>query len=1007
MPTLRLKFFGFLLATLLFVLPALALNPNLQITQYGHTAWRTQDGVFSGAPQVIAQTTDGYLWIGTNIGLVRFDGVRFVAWNPAGDEQLPDPRVLSLIGTRDGSLWIGTGAGLSRLKDNALTNYPQIKGRIESLLEDPSGFVWLVRTQTTDTLGPLCRIKGPEVQCYGPKDGFPLALADLVASTGTADLWIAGYAQLCRWRPGSSELYFKPLPHHPEGFASLRAIAPAQDGSIWAVIENSAPTLRLDVLKNGISTKQEFPDIKVTNSEVIGLFVDTSNALWISTAGHGIYRLRDGHAEHFGSADGLSSDATSNFFQDSEGTVWVVTSDGIDNFRDLPVPSYTMREGLSAAGASSLAASRDGTVWIGNFEALDFLRDGRLNAIRDGKGLPGKLVTTVFEDHLGRLWVGLDTGLWVYDHKSFHAIRHRNGSSLGTVFTIAEDTANVVWVRAGKSLDRIEDLNLREETTSPQIAAAYIMAADPTGGIVLGLVDGEIVHERNGNFSAIAAGTEENRRHIRDLLVEQDGSVWGTSLEMLSRWKDGRRENLTQRNGLPCDGIFGMVKDDAGTIWLYTRCGLVELQRAELDRWWAHPDSVLKVKVLDEQDGVRPGLTSLKPQAVRTPDGRLWFVNGRILQMFDEKQWDRDMLPPPPVHIEETVADRQTYLPVPDFHLPALTHDVEMNYTAPSFASPRKVLFRYKLEGHDVGWQEPGTRRQAFYNNLSPGTYTFRVIASNSYGVWSQHGAALTFTVDAAYYQTPWFRTLLAVTAIGILWALYLLRLQYLTEQLQARLGERLVERERIARELHDTLLQGFQGLLLRFQAVMKTLPPESASHQKMEEALDRADEVLLEGRQRVRDLRSEGTTDTDLPESLARCGKELTQDYATPFELTVTGTPRPLDPSVWQEVYRIGREAMTNAFRHAAASKIEAELTYLQSGLRVTIRDNGHGIEPEILNGGRAGHWGLSGMRERAERIGGQLNIWSQQAGGTEVDLTVPGKVAYPKLRRVSQSKQ
>ncbi len=974
---------------------ALALNPNLQLSQYAHSTWRLQDGLFGGTPNQIAQTADGYIWIGTNIGLVRFDGVRFVPWNPPPGERMLDSRVFALLGARNGSLWIGTGYSVSRWKNGELTNFPQISGRIESLVEDAEGAVWLVRTQAVDNMGPICRMKDDQVRCYGASDAFPFKFATKLAESEGGELWVEGYSALCRWKPGSSTTYLKSPPLHPEGFAALRAITPEKDGSVWVAVDKASRPLRLDHISTGVRTSLELPGIPAVNADVTALFVDGDGYLWIGTAHQGLYRVKGKKIEHIGSEDGLSSDAVGSFFQDVEGTMWVTTASGIDNFRDTRVTTYSMREGLSAAGPSSIFAGHDGTVWVGNFEALDFMRDGKLSAIRAGHGLPGRFVTTLCEDHAGRLWFGADTGLWVYDRGEMLSIRHADGSSLGTIFAVTEDASHDIWVRAGPHLDRIRDMKLQEELSSPQISTAWAMAANPRGGVFLGLANGDLIEYRDGVRETIPSHEAGNEAQIRDLMVDRDGSVWGTNMQEVVRWKDGQRKNLTPRNGLPCDGIYALVRDGSGDIWFYTRCGLVRIARSDLDHWWNHPDSVVKVNLLGEFDGVQPGLTSLKPQIAGTPDGRLWFVNGRILQMFDPAQPGGNVLPPP-VHVEEVIADRRSYLPSADMRLPALTRDLEIDYTGLSFVAPKRVLFRYRLEGRDASWQEPGTRRQAFYSDLAPGKYTFHVIACNNDGIWNETGAALSFVVLPALYQTAWFRITVVALAGFAFWALYLLRMRQVTEQIHGRLNERLAERERIARELHDTLLQGFQGLVLRFQAVMKQLPQEGSARAMMEKALDRADEVLLEGRQRVKDLRSETTALNDLGETLKSYGAELANDGAVAFTLALVGMPKPLDAIVADESYRIGREALNNAFRHSHAAKIEVEITYDRATLRVRVRDDGIGMDQGVLSNGRPGHWGLSGMRERAERIGGELSIWSNHGVGTEIDLTVPGKLAY-----------
>ena len=988
---------------LLFVVSSIsAVDPNRHISQYAHTSWRTQDGVFNGSPIVLAQTTDGYLWIGTNLGLVGFDGVRFASWSPPEGRRLLDSRILALLGARDGSLWIGTGYSISHWKRNAneqggeLINYPQLSGRIESIVEDGEGAVWLVRTQITDGMGPLCRVKDQELHCYGASDGIPFPLAIQLAKSSSGELWIAGYTELCRWKPGSCDTYFKNTSPHPESFASLRAIATAADGSVWAAIDRSEPFLRLEQFEHGNWASRPFPGISINNSDVTTLFVDRDNALWVGTAHHGVFRARGADVDHFGSADGLSSDAIGRFYQDAEGTIWIVTSEGIDNLRDLQVTSYSMREGLSAAGAGSVLASRDGTVWVANFQALDFLRDGKLSSIQAAQGLPGRYITTLFEDHAGRLWLGVDDGLWIYDSGEFHSIRHPNGSPLGIIFAITEDIHHNIWARAGANLDRIYDLKLQDEITSPQISTAYTLAANPQGGIVLGLVNGDLIEIQDGKTQTLPANEVGNTRQIRDLLVESDGSVWGTTLDEVARWKDGLRRNLTIRSGLPCDGIFALVKDNRGALWLYSQCGLITIEKSELDTWWEHPDSLVKFKLFDAFDGVQPGLTSLKPQAAQSPDGRLWFVNGQILQMMD-----RDHLPtnavPPPVHIEEVVADRKSFPPREDLHLPALTRDLEIDYTGLSFVVPQEVRFRYKLEGRDTGWHDAGTRRQAFYTDLRPGKYRFLVTACNNNNVWSEAGATLDFSVAPAWYQTNWFRVLCIVTAIFIAAAFYRLRLRQVATVISARFDERLAERTRMARELHDTFLQTIQGSKLVADDALAPPADPVRMRRAMEQLSVWLGQAMQEGRAALASLRTSTTQTNDLAHALRR----VTEDGLIPRSMVVNfskvGDSRDMHPIVRDEVYRIGYEAIRNASTHSRASQLDVELAY-SNDFALRVSDNGIGIDPAIVNNGKDGHYGLQGMQERAARIEGKLTLVSSANSGTQIKLAVPGSIIYRK---------
>jgi len=314
------------------------------------------------------------------------------------------------------------------------------------------------------------------------------------------------------------------------------------------------------------------------------------------------------------------------------------------------------------------------------------------------------------------------------------------------------------------------------------------------------------------------------------------------------------------------------------------------------------------------------------------------------------------------------------------------------------------VMFRYKLEGFDRDWQEVGNRRQAFYTNLPPRSYRFRVAACNNSGVWNEAGAFLDFSVAPAYYQTLWFRSLCVAAFLGLLVGLYQLRLQQVARQFDMRLEERISERTRIARELHDSLLQGFQGLMFRLQAVREFLPGRPSEAMKaLDIALERGDKVIVEGRDTISDLRQSTIGDSDIAQALTALGEELAAQSengpAPCVRVLVEGRQRELNPVLRDEIYGIAREALRNAFRHAKAQKIEAEVTYGDSEFLLQVRDDGIGISPEVTDqGARAGHWGLPGMRERAKSFGGKLEVWSEHGAGTEIELKVPAAVIYGK---------
>jgi signal transduction histidine kinase len=351
---------------------------------------------------------------------------------------------------------------------------------------------------------------------------------------------------------------------------------------------------------------------------------------------------------------------------------------------------------------------------------------------------------------------------------------------------------------------------------------------------------------------------------------------------------------------------------------------------------------------------------------------------------------------PPPVHIEEITADRKKYQTSSNLRLPPLVRDLEIDYTALSLVAAEKVFFRVKLEGHDSDWKDMGIARNAFYNDLPPRNYRFRVMACNNSGVWNEAGASFDFSIDPRYYQTAWFKIACVAAFLTVLWGVYRLRLHQIAQVFNARLGERT----RIARELHDTLLQSFQGLMLRLQVVDDLLPPGKAKEQ-LEQSLERADQAIAEGRESIHDLRSSTTTTNDLAQAVRSVADELEGEGSPTFRLVVEGPARELHPILRDDVYRIAREALRNAFSHAQAHHVEAEITYGDRLLRVRIRDDGQGIPADILEAGRAGHYGLSGMRERARQIGAILEIWSGGGSGTEIELTVASSIAYAKSAR------
>jgi signal transduction histidine kinase/ligand-binding sensor domain-containing protein len=981
--------------------PARAVDPNHHISQYAHTAWRVQDGIFAGTPRVLAQTADGYLWIGTMAGLVRFDGVRFVPWDPPSGEKLPSQRINSLLGATDGSLWIGTGVGLSRWQNNHLTNYQDQRGVVTAIIEDSDSTIWInVYQSAADT--PLCHINTTGMQCFGVADGIPHGGYLPLVKDNQGNFWIGGERSIVRWKPGSHDIYTLKAPKNSN--VTVGSIAVQTGGSLWTGTNVLGPGLGLQRFVQGVWKSFITPGLDGSKVAVVALLLDRENGLWVGTAKNGIYRIYHDRVEHFGSTDGLSSDFVYRIFEDREGNVWVATSKGIDSFRDLRVVSFSTLEGLSAEEVDSVFASRDGGVWVGGPSSMDLLRNGHVSSFLAEQRLSGG-ATSFFEDHANRLWVGIDDTLSVYERGKFRRITRKNGSPIGMVYSITEDTENNIWVESPGPLTRIRDFKVEEEFPSPQMPSAFRVVADPGRGIWLGLVNGDLARYQDGRTETFRF-QHTSKTMVEQLAVNPDGSVLGATAYGLVGWRGGKQVTLTTKNGLPCDITYASILDDQGNLWIYMQCGLVEIKNEELQNWWEHPDAKLQPRLFDALDGVQPGPAPFGG-VTRSPDGKLWFASGVVLQMIDPNHLALNSIPPP-VHVEGITADHRNYPLQDGLRLPPLTRDVEVDYTALSFMAPQKVRFRYKLEGRDTGWQDPGIRRQAFYTDLRPGRYTFRVIACNNDGVWNEDGAKLNFSVASAWYQTDWFRIACAASFLLLLWALFRFRIHQLARQFNATMETRVAERTRIARDLHDTLLQSLHGLMFRFQAARNMLPqrPEEAMG-ALDGAITRTEQAIAESRDAIKDLRSEPSAQTDLGELLTEIGSELTASrdangHSPTFNVTVEGMRRTLSPLVQEEVCQIAREVLRNAFRHAKARQIEVEVRYDRRVLRLRFRDDGTGIDPKILKeGGRPGHWGLPGIRERAQRIRARLDFWSEVGAGAEIQLTIPAVVAYEASRQ------
>ena len=587
--------------------------------------------------------------------------------------------------------------------------------------------------------------------------------------------------ELWRWKPGPPRRYATPG-------MRLGDMSKADDGRL--LVGMSGAGLRQIVgdkveaypIHSAMNPNALLADRDVDSNKLLR---DRDGGLWIGTHERGLIHVHQGRTDVFTKSDGLSGDISCSIFEDREGNIWFASTGGLDRFRELPVTTISKKQGLSSDNAHSVIAATDGSVWIGTHDGLTRWKDGQFTVFRKSSGLPDDETQSLYQDYRGRLWVFTNHGLAYFEDGRFVAV---SGVPSEEVYFIAGDKAGNLWLSGNKGLSHLLDGRLVEHFPWSALGRrqqAKVVVPDQ-GGVWLSFwQDGGVLYFKDGQVRAsYTAADGLGKGHVPGLRLDADGALWAATEEGgLSRIKDGRISTLTNRNGLPCDTIHWTIEDDDRSLWLYTACGLVRIARTELDAWVADPQRRIETTVWDAVDGVKLSAvsTSFNPPVAKSTDGKLWFL-GEGVQVIDPRHIVVNKLPPP-VHIDQVTADRKTYDAAQSLRLPPLVRDLAIDFTALSFVAPEKVRFRYKLEGYDNDWQEAGNRRQAFYTNLPPRNYRFRVMASNNSGVWNEEGAFLDFSIAPAFYQTTWFRVLVGAFLLSLLVAAYRLRLQQLRRQ--------------------------------------------------------------------------------------------------------------------------------------------------------------------------------------------------------------------------------
>ncbi|HWA93824.1 MAG TPA: two-component regulator propeller domain-containing protein [Terracidiphilus sp.] len=987
-----------LLASALLCLHAFALDPEWNIYQFGHRSWKIDDGYLGSRADAIAQDRDGYLWIGTANGLFRFDGVRFTQWNPPGDSP-SFGSVLSLLVDRDGSLWIGSDHGLSHWGRHRLTRYKDRAGLlVYSIVQDENGAVWFAPVSFTNSEEDIfCKVASEKLTCFGKKDGLPPPAPSFkILRDASGTFWIARGDSILSWRKGATRIYSPKQLRNNSNQGGVADIAVDTDGSLFVGISKQGPGLGLQRFRNGRFSTVTAPGFDGSRHSVLSLFVDQHHALWISTIDEGIYRLYRGRVDHFGHLDGLSSDFTRAVFEDREGSIWICTGEGVDQLRDLAVRSFSRTAYPKAREFDNLVTLPDGRMWIGGDGVLYTLANGSNRFISQARSIEGKQVTTIFGDREGHVWVGLDNTLNLFDNGRFLPVKLMDGRPAGFIVSMTEDAAGslfAITTSPSRTLLTIDAHALRASAVLPALDASKI-AADPRDGIWIGTNTGAIQHLSEGKTTSYSITSRPGTR-IAQLAVTSRGEVLAAGNFGLASVAGGAVHILGVKNGLPCSYVNNFLFDTTGNLWLYMACGLVKLSAAELRQWRDDSNAQLSLRLFDSSDGFKVSRPPFEG-AARSADGRLWFNNQQALMMVDPSHMHINAMPPP-VHIQAIRADFHGHALAEDVQLPRLTRDIEIDLAALSFVAPEKIRFRYRLTGFDQQWHDIGSRRQAVYMNLKPGTYSFQAIAANNDGIWNLQGDTLSFTIPPTFYQTDWFLACVVLAGLLLIYALFIVRLRVSTSLVEGRMHERLLERDRIARDLHDTLLQGFHGIVLRLHGTAKLLPDPSPARLSLEDTIDRADEILIDSRRSLLQLRSSAGASSSLSEQLHRTVADLRLQKDILCEIQIQGQERTLKPTVQEEVVSMVREAVTNAFRHSQANRIAVVLDFAPTLFTILCQDDGVGLPSGVLKTGAAeGRWGLVGLRERAQNIRARLVLRNNEPHGTVVEILLSARIAY-----------
>ena len=942
------------------------------LADYPVTSWGLRDGLPSDVVTAITQDDVGYLWLGTDAGLVRFDGVRFVQWSAISDAALPKHPVRSLLTAKDGSLWIGfaDGGGISRIHQGVVTTFVETHGlgraSVTALTEDANG------TIIAGMSDGLYALHGERWQRFDDGTG-------LLTSVRSTFIDHSGHLLIGT----DSGLFQRDVSGRLERLSDV-------EGAVSGITEDEDSqvliTDEIAGLKSAGRTAPELAGLLRVRGSV--MLRDRRGHIWLGTRGQGLWRLTRGPrqtpiVEQSTLLTGLASTWIYSLFEDREGSIWVGLSRGLSRLSPYvfaPIDLPTVVEAMDVAA--------DGSVWLVATDRLIHLSATGVERAQIPVSFVGRRVTAFKAGDKSVVWVATTNGLFKLAGDTLKEVRTDADEHIDGIQQVVLANDGRMWLYdPRRGLSELHGTHLRTYEI-PELHGKNVlsMIADRSGRIWFGSSDGSVVVRSENDQVRVYREQDGLTAGPYPVIFEGDnGAIWMGGARGLSRFASGRFQSVTSSNRIPIDNVQAIVQDNDGFLWLGATRGVLRMSPSELDRTVSDASHMMRYTYYDYWDGA--AAIAPRGRAVRSGDGRLWFLTAQYVTVVDAQSVGRTQAPKE-VLVEGLASDDRRFQILPDLTLPPRAGRIAIDYTSLDLRSPGRLRFRYRLDGFDDAWVQAGARRQAVYTNLPPGTYHFRVETNSDEGAWNEPGTSFAFSIAPTFYQTTAAR-ILALALLGFcVWFAWRLRLW----QVHRRFALLLKERVRLSNEIHDTLLQGLVGAGLQADAVKMTLDPSAdAARNQLSRLRQTIDVYVNEARHAIWNLRSPLLEKTDLATALRGVGERVASQSSVDFDFVVTGTPSPCASEVEEQLLRIGHEAVVNAVRHARASHVRMQLACQRESLRLSIWDDGRGLPVEPHETGKDRHFGLSTMRERAESIGGRFGIKSSPGMGTEVDAVVP----------------